>query len=188
MKARPKPKPEAGRPTRERLRHARGAYRIGGDDRGVRIYRMHDQPLERLALKGKISETQFEALWRLWVHWYAAHLSGPISSIDFDKVAVSRINGGPVDDLALKNRDAFAVMWRRLEPLECVRGAGGAVRTLAASRRGYPRLSLALPWQGSCARPAAKRRGSARGTARSSGVAQRQRRHHHRRNDRDERR
>jgi len=81
---------------------------------------MHDQPLERLAIKGKISETQFEALWRLWCHWYAAHLSGPIKSMDFEQIAVSRTNGGPVDDLALRNRDAFAVMWKRLEPLECI--------------------------------------------------------------------
>jgi hypothetical protein len=85
-KRRRPPRPDTLAPTLERLRHAAGDIEIGDDKRGNRIYAMRDAPLERLRLRGRISQQQYDAGAKFRHHWYHAGMAGALRSTDLDRI------------------------------------------------------------------------------------------------------
>jgi hypothetical protein len=73
---------EAAGPTRERL------LRAGADvfRQGDGVLRMRDSPIERAFARGVISGAQYNAALKYRHHWYRAGLSGPLASLDLERV------------------------------------------------------------------------------------------------------
>jgi hypothetical protein len=106
---------ESAMPTAERLRHAGGAFEIGGNARSGRIVRMLD-PLQQLFSVHQLTETQHGALIRLRAHWSLGLLSGSMGSLDLDRVRQS--GAGSREEQCLLHREAFRLAWARLTRTE----------------------------------------------------------------------
>ncbi len=108
-----RPNPEYG-PTVERLQKASGAFSIGDDKQGTRIYHFHDSPLDRLYSRlirgaGRRDEDQlrkeYTALQKLRHHWHASGLENSPKSVDLDRVFSS--DPGGMSYMAKSERQAF---------------------------------------------------------------------------------
>jgi hypothetical protein len=97
---------DSAMPTHERLRHAHGAFEIGGDKRSGRIFRMLDSPLEQLKSENRISELHYEALRKLRMHWYLGNLAGAPGAVDLNRI-VARGNGAAQSERELMHRQEF---------------------------------------------------------------------------------
>jgi hypothetical protein len=128
-------------PTAERLKHAgKGGFTIGGEQRGVKIFRMLDAPIEQLLAENKLTNLQYEALRRLRLHWYCGHLAGLPHAVDLNRVAGFGSGLGQ-GERELLHREAFDQGWRTLALNE--HGVVGCVvlseysLALAGSELGY---------------------------------------------------
>jgi hypothetical protein len=104
-------------PTQERLKHAQGAFQIGGDKRSGKIFRMFDTPLQRIFSEQKISELQYEALRQLHAHWFLGQLAGMPRSFDLNHIS-GNWNGSTASERELIHRQMFEMGWKMLENLE----------------------------------------------------------------------
>lgn len=77
---------ELGMPTAERLLKSGGAFEIGDDKQGTRVYRFQDSPLERAMARKAFHHSEFAGLMKFRHHWYHADLAPHVSSIDLDRV------------------------------------------------------------------------------------------------------
>lgn len=100
-----------GLPTVERISKAAGAFEIGGGRRSrLRIYRMRDAPLERLADSGRISAAQYQAAQKFQRHWFGGLLAGVLHSVDPDRVfAINLVtmSGLPRSQHEVEDRDEY---------------------------------------------------------------------------------
>lgn len=89
-------------PTEERLGKAAGAFVVGGEDRGTKIYFFADSPLQRLyarlRLRAGTRETEdlareYTALQKYRHHWYYAGLESSLPSVDLGRVFASDPSG-----------------------------------------------------------------------------------------------
>lgn len=108
-----KPNPEYG-PTVERLQKSQGAFSIGDDKQGTRIYHFHDSPLDRLYSRlirgaGRRDEDllrkEYAALQKHRHHWHAAGLESAPRSVDLDRVFSS--DASAISGMAKSERQAF---------------------------------------------------------------------------------
>lgn len=85
-------------PTPERLRHAEGAYVVGGDERTAKVHHMLDGPLEKLyARLGKAGGTrdseelavEYAALAKYRYFWASAGLEPSLPSVDLGRIFAS---------------------------------------------------------------------------------------------------
>jgi hypothetical protein len=86
-------------PTAERLQKAQGAFTIGDDKQGTRIYHFHDSTLDRLysrlarQAKGRGEEDgirqEYAALLKYRVHWHNGGLEPSIGSVDLNRIFAS---------------------------------------------------------------------------------------------------
>lgn len=104
-------------PTAQRLQHAGGAFEIGGNGRGKRIFRMLDAPIEQLLKENKLNDAQYEALRLMRVHWYLGSLSGNLRSTDLDRLPDDQMNLTSVER-GLMHREAFYAGWKMLDLLQ----------------------------------------------------------------------
>lgn len=93
-------------PTSERLKQAAGAFEIGGDRGGKKVFRMLDAPIERLLLEHKLSDVQYESLRRLRVHYLLGNIAGNLQSGDLDRVRQDQ-NNLVSTERGLMHREAF---------------------------------------------------------------------------------
>lgn len=80
-------------PNRFRLRHAAGAFEVGDDRQGNRVYTMVDTPLARAHARRVISDLQYRALAKFKHHWTCAGLEPSFGSSDLDRVFGSDVTG-----------------------------------------------------------------------------------------------
>lgn len=80
-------------PNAFRLRHAAGAFEIGDDRQGNRVYTMVDTPLARAHARGILSDPQYRALAKFKHHWTCAGLEPSLGSVDLDRVFGSDVLG-----------------------------------------------------------------------------------------------
>jgi Zn/Cd-binding protein ZinT len=73
-------------PNKFRLRHAAGAFEVGDDRQGSRVYTMVDTPLARAHARGLINDAQYRALAKFKHHWTCAGLEPSFGSVDLDRV------------------------------------------------------------------------------------------------------
>lgn len=85
-------------PTLERLGKAAGAFEIGDDQQGTKVYFFKDTPLQRLygRLRSRAGTREADDLTREYTalmkyrhHWYHAGLEGPLPSVDLNRVFAS---------------------------------------------------------------------------------------------------
>lgn len=89
---------EAIGPTLERLQKSAGAFSIGDDKQGTRVYHFHDSPLDRLYSRltrraGRRDEEllrqEYIALQKYKHHWAAAGLESSLGSADLGRIFAS---------------------------------------------------------------------------------------------------
>lgn len=80
-------------PNQYRLRHAAGAFEVGDDQQGGRVYTMVDTPLARAHARRVISDMQYRALSKFKHHWTCAGLEPSFGSSDLDRVFGSDVTG-----------------------------------------------------------------------------------------------
>ena len=77
---------EIGMPTAERLMKSGGAFVIGDDKQGTRVYRFHESPLDRMFKDDRIGGSEYAALQKYKHHWYHAGLEPGCASMDLNRV------------------------------------------------------------------------------------------------------
>lgn len=107
-------------PTEERLEKAGGAFVLGGQDRGTKIYFFTDSPLQRLyaRLKSRAGTRETEELAREYTalmkyrhHWYHAGLEASLPSVDLNRVFSS--DPSNMSGMAKSERQAdHRIKWR----------------------------------------------------------------------------
>lgn len=80
------PAHDARGPTLERLAKTRGAFVVGGDERGGTIITICDNPLAKARQRETINERQYRALGKFKHHWNAAGLEAGYGSADLNRV------------------------------------------------------------------------------------------------------
>lgn len=77
---------DLGTPTPERLLKSGGAFEIGDDKQGTRVYRFQDSPLERAYNRKALHSSEYTALMKFRHHWYHSDLAPHVSSVDLNRV------------------------------------------------------------------------------------------------------
>lgn len=78
-------------PTPERLIKSGGNFDIGDDKQGTRTYTFRDSPLDRMKLRGAISDKRHGALSKYRHHWYHSGMQYPVGSVDLNRVFASDV-------------------------------------------------------------------------------------------------
>ncbi|QOG21363.1 hypothetical protein [Bradyrhizobium sp. SEMIA] len=73
-------------PTQERLAKAGEYFQLVGRSRSSRRITMLDDPLGKAWLRQIIAATEYSALRRYALHWAAAGLQGPLTSVDLNRI------------------------------------------------------------------------------------------------------
>src|SRR5689334_4976386 len=77
---------EIGMPTAERILKSGGAYEIGDDKQGTRVYRFQDSPLDRAYSRRALHSSEYTALMKFRHHWYHSDMAPHCSSVDLDRI------------------------------------------------------------------------------------------------------
>jgi hypothetical protein len=77
---------EISGPTPERLLKSDGFFVVGDDQRGTRITRFQDSPLDRMFNREAIGGTEYAALQKYKHHWHHAGLESQLGSMELDRV------------------------------------------------------------------------------------------------------
>lgn len=72
-------------PTPERMARAGSAFETGGNERGGKVIRIMDSPLDGMLRKEWIGGAEYAALDKLRHHWWHANLSGSPRSADINR-------------------------------------------------------------------------------------------------------
>lgn len=75
-----------GGPTVERLAKTGGAFEIGDDQQGTRVYRLQDYPLARMMQRDAIDPTEYAALQKYKHHWNSGGLESSPQSVDLNRI------------------------------------------------------------------------------------------------------
>jgi hypothetical protein len=77
---------DLGTPTAERILKSGGAYSVGDDKQGTKVYRFQESPIDRMRQRDAICGADYAALKKYHHHWYHAKLAGNVSSMDLNSV------------------------------------------------------------------------------------------------------
>lgn len=109
---------DLGTPTAERILKSGGAFEIGDDKQGTRVYRFQDCPLDRAYNRKALHSSEYTALMKFRHHWYHADLAPHLGSVDLNRVFASdfsSMSGMPKSERQAHHRGQYRLACAELE-------------------------------------------------------------------------